>query len=69
VINREYNVPGGNTKEEVISVFQSDYTDVLKAAQFYAVLDRFNDPQNVITFNSLVPGERRDGWIRYLADL
>ena len=32
VINREYNVPGGNIKEEVISVFQSDYTNVLKAA-------------------------------------
>lgn len=69
VINREYNVPGGNAKEEAIGVFQSDYTDVLEAAQFYAVLDRFNDPQNVITFNSLVPGERRDGWIRHLADL
>ena len=44
IINREYNVPGGNAKEEVISVFQSDYTNVLKATQFYAVLDRFNDP-------------------------
>ena len=32
VINREYNVPGGNAKEEAIGVFQSDYTDVLEAA-------------------------------------
>jgi hypothetical protein len=69
VIESEYNIPGGNAKEEAVAVFQRDYEDVLEAAQFYVILDRFNDPQNVITFNALMPGKRRDGWIRHLGGL
>jgi hypothetical protein len=67
VIEREYNIPGGNAKEEAVAVFQNDYENVLESSEFYVILDKFNDPQNVITFNALKPGERRDGWIRHLA--
>lgn len=67
VIEREYNIPGGNAKEDAITVFQNDYENVLESDEFYVVLDKFNNPQNVITFNALKPGERRDGWIRHLA--
>jgi hypothetical protein len=68
VIEKEYNIPGGNAKEEAIQVFQQEY-DHLNFDGFNGMMDQFNNPQNVITFNALKPGPKRDAWVRHVITL
>jgi hypothetical protein len=66
---KEYNIPGGNAKEDAVSAFQLDYEESMEADEGLLVLDRMKDPQNVITFNALRPGKLRDAFIRRLTSL
>lgn len=62
---KEFNVPGGKAKEAAIETFQEAYKS-LDDRDFITVLDCFNNTQNVITFNALRPGPRRDAWVRHI---
>jgi hypothetical protein len=63
---KDYNIPGGGAKEKAIEVLQESYKD-LSNGEFMSIMDCFNNPQNVLSFNSL-RGERRDAWVRHIID-
>jgi len=60
------NVPGKEEKERAVKVLEAVYSD-LSEQDFLRVLFKLNDPQLVISFNALLPGERRDSMVRALA--
>jgi hypothetical protein len=66
IAEKDYNIPGGGAKEKAIEVLQESYKD-LSNGEFMSIMDCFNNPQNVLSFNYL-RGERRDAWVRHIID-
>jgi hypothetical protein len=66
ITEKDYNIPGGGAKEKAIKTLQEFYKD-LSNGEFMSIMDCFNNPQNVLSFNSL-RGERRDAWVRHIID-